>query len=89
MGVTGTRTSISSGAGDLVARVRKVTDLPLAVGLGVSNRVQAKEVAHYADGVIVGSAFIKCLAEAENEAQGLEAITELAKELSKGVREGR
>ncbi len=89
MGVTGTRTSISSGAGDLVARVRKVTDLPLAVGLGVSNRVQAKEVAHYADGVIVGSAFIKCLAEAEDEAQGLEAITELAKELSKGVREGR
>jgi tryptophan synthase alpha chain len=89
MGVTGTRTSISSGANDLVARIRKVSDLPIAVGLGVSNQAQAREVSGYADGVIVGSAFIKCLLEAQTEEQGLQAITELAKDLSKGVREGR
>jgi tryptophan synthase alpha chain len=89
MGVTGARSSISSGAGDLVARVRKVTSLPIAVGLGVSTREQAKSVAAYADGVIVGSAFIKALQDAPDEESGLAAVTELARELSKGVREGR
>lgn len=89
MGVTGTRTSISSGANELVARIRKVSDLPIAVGLGVSNQAQAREVSGYADGVIVGSAFIQCLLEAQTEEKGLQAITELAKDLSKGVREGR
>ena len=89
MGVTGTRTSISSGASELVARIRKTSELPIAVGLGVSNHAQAREVAGYADGVIVGSAFIKCLLEAQTEEKGLQAITELAKDLSKGVREGR
>ncbi len=89
MGVTGARTSVSSGAGDLVARVRKTTNLPIAVGLGVSTREQAKDVAAYADGVIVGSAFIKAIQDAPNEEAGLKAVTELARELAKGVREGR
>jgi tryptophan synthase alpha chain len=89
MGVTGARTSVSSSAAELVARVRKVTDLPIAVGLGVSTREQAKGVAAYADGVIVGSAFIKAMQDAENEEAGLTAVTNLAKELAKGVREGR
>lgn len=89
MGVTGTRTSVSTGAADLVARVRKVTDLPISVGLGVSTREQAKSLAAYADGVIVGSAFIKLLLEADSEQAGLEAISHLASELALGVREGR
>jgi tryptophan synthase alpha chain len=89
MGVTGARTSVSTGAADLVARVRKTTSLPVAVGLGVSTREQAKGVAAYADGVIVGSAFIKALQDAPDEETGLAAVTELARELSKGVREGR
>jgi tryptophan synthase alpha chain len=89
MGVTGTRTSVSSGAADLVARIRKSSDTPVAVGLGVSTREQAKGVAAYADGVIVGSAFINKLLEAPDEESGLRAVQELASELSKGVREGR
>jgi tryptophan synthase alpha chain len=89
MGVTGARATVSSGAADLVARVRKVTDLPIAVGLGVSTREQAKGVAAYADGVIVGSAFIKAMQDAPSEEAGLVAVTELARELAKGVREGR
>ena len=89
MGVTGARTSLSSVAADLVARVRKTTSLPVAVGLGVSTREQAKGVAAYADGVIVGSAFIKALQDAPDEESGLAAVTELARELSKGGREGR
>ena len=89
MGVTGTRNSVSTGAADLVARVRSVTDLPISVGLGVSTREQAKSVAAYADGVIVGSAFIKLLLEAKSEQEGLDSISHLASELALGVREGR
>ena len=89
MGVTGTRTSVSTGAADLVARIRKSSKTPVAVGLGVSTREQAKGVAAYADGVIVGSAFINKLLEAPNEESGLQAVQQLAAELSKGVREGR
>jgi tryptophan synthase alpha chain len=89
MGVTGTRTSVSTDASALVSRVRTVTDLPISVGLGVSTREQAKSLAAYADGVIVGSAFIKLLLGAKNEEEGLEAISHLAKELALGVREGR
>ena len=50
---------------------------------------QAKEVASYADGVIVGSAFIKLLLDAKSEQEGLDAISHLARELALGVREGR
>jgi tryptophan synthase alpha chain len=89
MGVTGTRTDLSSGGHDLVTRIRRVTDLPVAVGLGVSTRAQARTVAGFADGVIVGSAFIKVLLEAKNEVSGLEALSVLAKELVAGVKEGR
>ncbi len=89
MGVTGARADLSSGGHDLVSRIRRVTDLPIAVGLGVSTRAQARTVASYADGVIVGSAFIKALLDAENEESGLEALAVLAEDLVAGVREGR
>ena len=89
MGVTGTRDAVASTANELVARVRTVTDLPISVGLGVSTREQAKSLAAYADGVIVGSAFIKLLLDAPSEQEGLDAISHLAKELALGVREGR
>jgi tryptophan synthase alpha chain len=57
--------------------------------LGVSTREQAKGVAGYADGVIVGSAFINKVLESKSEGDALLAIEELARELSLGVREGR
>ena len=64
MGVTGTRTTTSSAAPGLVAKVREAApDLPVGVGLGVSNGDQAADVARYADAVIVGSAFVKLLIE--------------------------
>lgn len=89
MGVTGARATMSSGAQDLVSRIRSTTDLPVAVGLGVSTRDQARHVAGFADGVIVGSAFIKALLDAKSHKEGLEAVGALAKELALGVREGR
>jgi len=86
MGVTGARTTVSSGAEDLVARVRTVSHLPVAVGLGVSTREQARDVARYADGVIVGSAFVKAILDAATIDEGLAAVTALARELALGVR---
>jgi tryptophan synthase alpha chain len=86
MGVTGTRTSVSAGAEALVARVREVTQTPVSVGLGVSTREQAHEVARYADGVIVGSAFIRLIQESASFAEGLLKVQELAAELADGVR---
>jgi tryptophan synthase alpha chain len=89
MGVTGARSTVSSGAPDLVARIRSVSDTPVAVGLGVSTREQARDVARYADGVIVGSAFIKAILDAPDQKTGITAVRTLASELAKGVREGR
>ncbi|MDI3402964.1 tryptophan synthase subunit alpha [Streptomyces cavernicola] len=86
MGVTGTRESVGSQAADLVRRTRATTDLPVCVGLGVSNARQAAEVAGFADGVIVGSAFVKAMLDAPDEAEGLDAVRILAADLAQGVR---
>ncbi|TDC73187.1 tryptophan synthase subunit alpha [Streptomyces hainanensis] len=86
MGVTGTRESVSRDAADLVRRTRATTELPVCVGLGVSNARQAAEVAAFADGVIVGTAFVKPLLEHDDEATALARVRELAAELAAGVR---
>lgn len=90
MGVTGTRDAVNSEARHLVERTRAATtDVPVCVGLGVSNAQQAAEVAGFADGVIVGSAFVRRLLEASDEAAGLAAVRDLAAQLAEGVRSGR
>ena len=61
----------------------------MAVGLGVSTREHAKEVAGYADGVIVGSAFINALNSADSLDWGINAVRALVEQLALGVREGR
>jgi tryptophan synthase alpha chain len=89
MGVTGTRESVGNQAQDLVRRTKATTDLPVCVGLGVSNAKQAAEVAGFADGVIVGSAFVKLMLDAEDAndtAAGLAAVRALAADLADGVR---
>jgi tryptophan synthase alpha chain len=88
MGVTGARASTSQLAGPLVERIRRVTDLPIGVGLGVSNGDQAAEVASYADAVIVGSAFVTALLDAGDRADGLKALASLTEDLAAGVRRG-
>ena len=85
MGVTGARAQVSSAAEVLVNRIRKFTQLPVCVGLGVSTPEQARDVARYADGVIVGSAFINAIQKATDFQSGLKAVTKLASELKAGV----
>ena len=87
MGVTGARDTSSDLAAPLVARTKKTTDLPVGVGLGVSTGAQAAEIAAYADGVIVGSAFVRCLLDHPGDrAAGMAALTALTEELARGVR---
>jgi tryptophan synthase alpha chain len=87
MGITGARAAVSGAAAGLVERVRQCTRLPVAVGLGVGTGVQAAEVARYADGVIVGSAFVQRLLNAPDDEAGALAVTDLAAELAAGVRQ--
>jgi tryptophan synthase alpha chain len=86
MGVTGARATVGGAAETLVARVRALApDTTVCVGLGVSNGDQAAEVGRFADGVIVGSALVRCLLEAP-DASGVAAVRDLAADLAAGVR---
>lgn len=78
LGVTGVRATLGAQAAPLVERIRAATDLPVAVGIGVSTPEQAAEVAGFADGVIVGSALIKAIGE---EDDGARAAGELVSRL--------
>ena len=89
MGVTGTRTNVGDAAEVLVNRTRLMTDLPICVGLGVSTGAQAAQVAGFADGVIVGSALVRCLTDAVSPAGALTAVRELCSELAAGVRKAK
>jgi tryptophan synthase alpha chain len=92
MGVTGARSTTSELAEPLVRRTRVAVSvlgnaLPIGVGLGVSNGDQAAEVASYADGVIVGSAFVRALLDhPDDRAGGLRALAALTADLAEGVR---
>jgi tryptophan synthase alpha chain len=83
MGVTGTRATVGRAAETLVTRTRAVApDLAICVGLGVSNGAQAAELAAYADGVIVGSAYVRELIEG----RGPDGVRALSEDLATGVR---
>jgi tryptophan synthase alpha chain len=82
MGVTGAREVVSDAAQALVQRVRAVDPaFPVCVGLGVSNYQQAARIGSYADGVIVGSAFVRRLLDSPDE-RGVAAVGELARDLA-------
>jgi tryptophan synthase alpha chain len=86
LGVTGVRTAMSSRAQELVARIREATDLPVALGIGVSTPEHAAEVASFADGVIVGSALVKRVGDSRDSASG---AGELVGTLREGIANAR
>ncbi len=84
-GVTGEQTSVSNSIGPLLARTRAVTGLPLAVGFGISTAAQVLETGAAADGVVVGSAFVR-LIEKHAEDSDLELKLEgFTRELAGGL----
>lgn len=94
MGVTGTTQATAAGVAPLIARTKALSphggaDLPVGVGVGVSTGAQAAELAAYADGVIVGSAFVRTLLEhPDDRAAGIAALSALTRELAAGVAGG-
>ncbi|WP_024878536.1 tryptophan synthase subunit alpha [Methylosinus sp. LW3] len=93
-GITGAALSDYSGVSEAVARIKRSTPLPIAVGFGVKTAENAAAIAQYADGVVVGTALVDALAkslDAENRAgpRTVEAVTSLVADLSRGVRSAR
>jgi tryptophan synthase alpha chain len=88
-GVTGARTALASDLEQNVTALKSVTDLPIGVGFGISTAEQAREVARFADAVVVGSA-ISQLIEQHRESEGLlAAVGEFAWTLKQGMMSAR
>jgi tryptophan synthase alpha chain len=88
-GVTGIRAQIQDRVKDLITDLRNVTDKPIGVGFGISGTEQAHQVKEWgADAVIVGSAFVKRLAEG-SPTEGLQAVEQLCQELKTAITESR
>jgi tryptophan synthase alpha chain len=80
-GITGERDDLPPGLTDTVARVRAATEVPVAVGFGISTGAQAAAVAELADGVIVGSRLVRAIGE-----EGPGAVGRLVAELAEALR---
>ena len=80
LGVTGERDSLAATAGALAARVKAITDIPVLIGVGVSNAAQAKQAVRFADGVVMGAAVIRRLLDGGADAVG-EFVAEVRAEI--------
>ncbi len=84
-GVTGERANISDSVGPLVANMRRVTKLPLAVGFGISTAEHVRSIGAIADGVVVGSAFERVIEENAASDQLFSKVEALARTLASGL----
>jgi tryptophan synthase alpha chain len=83
LGVTGVRSEITTDIGKMVRKVRKVTDIPCAIGFGIATPEQAGSMAKLADGVIVGSAIVKLVAKFGKDS--IEPVSEYVRSMKKGM----
>jgi tryptophan synthase alpha chain len=88
-GVTGAQSAVASSLAERIALLRNCTALPIAVGFGISNAAQAREVAQVADAVVVGSAIVDQVAQHANAADLLGRITEFVGPIAAAVRSPR
>ncbi|HXP35580.1 MAG TPA: tryptophan synthase subunit alpha [Chthoniobacterales bacterium] len=85
-GVTGARDSIATSLPQKVADLRKISDLPIAVGFGISNPEQAREVAQHADAIVVGSAIVDLIAKHGDKPEMVEKVGAFARDLANAIR---
>src|SRR5262245_8844890 len=85
LGVTGARDRVASGAEALVTRIRAHTDLPIALGFGISRPEHVAEVGAYADAAVVGSALVSCIAEAAGSPRLVERVEDYVRSLKSGA----
>lgn len=83
LGVTGTRSEITTDLSSIIKAVRENTDIPCAIGFGISTPAQAKELSEIADGVIVGSAIIKKIEEYKKDA--VSYVSDYVKEMKDAI----
>jgi len=86
LGVTGERRESNTRAGDLAARIRGVTSLPLVMGVGISTPDQARSLAGRADGIIVGSALVRRVLEAPDERTAVAEVGAAVSDLAGALR---
>ena len=86
-GVTGVRDQVAGNVPEAVAMIKRHTQLPVAVGFGISNRAQVAQVAAVADGVVVGSVLVNCIARnLESPSKMTEEMKSVAIDLTSGTR---
>jgi len=83
-GVTGARDELSAEAEKLVGRVRRVSDLPVAVGFGISTPAQVADVWRYADAAVVGSAIVAEIERAQSASNKVSRVGQFARQLISG-----
>jgi tryptophan synthase alpha chain len=84
-GVTGARESLPETVEASVNKIRKATNKPIAVGFGISTAEQAKRIASFADGVIVGSAIVNVIEKNLDKPDLIEAVSGFVKTLKSGI----
>lgn len=87
-GVTGTQKPVVSDIKKEMNRIRKETTMPVVVGFGISTPEQAAEIAPYADGVVIGSAFVRMIEEHGNKNNLVNIICSYAKKIKTSLRDG-
>lgn len=85
-GVTGEQKTVSSTLGETVSQLRGVTSLPIAVGFGISNPEQAREVANHADAVVVGSAIVDLIAKHGKGSDLIEKVSVFARSIADAIK---
>ena len=88
-GVTGAGSATTEQVGAAIARLRRHTDLPISVGFGIRTPEQAAAIARLADGVVVGSALVDKIAQAQSADQAVTDVLSLCSALAEGVRGAR
>jgi tryptophan synthase alpha chain len=88
-GVTGAAAPTPDKVQKEVEAIKAHTEIPVAVGFGIRTPEQAARIAGFADGVVVGSALVDCIAQAETPEAGTQAVLALTRELSTAVRTAR
>ena len=85
-GVTGAQESIATALPEKISELRAASKLPIAVGFGISNPEQARNVAQHADGVVVGSAIVDLIAKHGDKVEMVEKVGAFVKEIAQAIR---
>jgi len=85
-GITGTAAPKIGNIKTEVEKIHKITNLPIAVGFGISQPSQAREIGRFADGVVIGSAVVRLIDENKNKRNLLAIVSGYIKNIKKELR---